>query len=230
MTVIKDFALDFEPLRTLERMGRDQALLGEALSRKAYAAALDEARNLVQPTIAYAIHPVAGVEEGRLLIAEGAALESPVVASLFGSAPEVALLAYTIGPMLEVRVQQLKDGGEHAASRVLDIIGSLALHEVGQVAYRHVEELARAKGMKASIPLNPGTSHWPSSGQQIFLKLCPLAEIGIQLTASNFLVPFKSITMAIALGTDVLTPDRGSSCDYCATRELCRKDRLAGAF
>ncbi|TAK35681.1 MAG: hypothetical protein EPO21_05315 [Chloroflexota bacterium] len=220
--VIKGFPLQFDPMVALRRRGSDPSgFFGSRVSPSTYRRALDEVRALVQPAFCYAVQPVLGAEPDRLLIATGQSLRSPVVAELFASAPEVALLVYTIGPALETRVAELRQQGKHLMENLLDRLGTLALQEVGAVAYGRVEELAREKGVRASIPLNPGTTHWPSADQTVFEELCPLNAIGVSLTASFFLHPLKSISMAIALGPDVLTPDKGSSCDYCATRHLC---------
>ena len=97
------------------------------------------------------------------------------------------------------------------------------MDEVGRVAYDLIEDLAKSKGLNASIPLNPGTSHWPLSGNKVLTELVPAAAIGIEMLDSGLLRPFKSISFAVALGEHVLTPAEGSSCDYCDTRDLCRR-------
>jgi hypothetical protein len=105
--------------------------------------------------------------------------------------------------------------------RRLDIIG-LAPGKAGEVGYQVIADMAKAKATKASIPLNPGTSHWPMSGQRLVAELVGASEIGVEARESGVLHPFKSIAFAVALGDDVLTPAEGSSCDYCDRRDLCR--------
>jgi hypothetical protein len=187
-----------------------------------YESALAEARDLVRPGIAYAVHPIIRADEDRLIIADGQALESAVVARLFAGAPDVALAIFTIGPLLEERVASLQAKGDYPLGFALDLIGSLAVNEVGQVAYSAIEDLAASRGVRASIPLNPGTTHWPLSGNRVLVELVPASEIGVEALEPGLLRPFKSISYAVALGRDVLTPDEGSSCDYCETRDLCR--------
>ncbi len=222
MTTVKDFTLNFDPLESLRRMGRDQRLLlGRNDRREDYPAALAEALTLVRPAYSFEIFPVLHAEPGRLLVGDGTELESLVIPALVARASEVVMLVSTIGPDLEGRVRQLKGDGKNEQARILDFIGTLAVDEIGRVANRHITEIAITKGVKASIPLNPGTSHWPLAGNRIFERLCSLGEIGVSVAKSDFLVPFKSISMALALGTDVLTPDQGSSCDYCDNRHLC---------
>lgn len=223
MPVLKDFAFTLDPVRAAERRGGRLAKLIERPAwRQIYEPAIAEARELMRPSVAYAVHPVAGAEAERLVIADGQALESAVVARLFAGAPEVALAIFTIGPLLEERVAGYQAAGDYPAAIALDMIGSIAVNEVGQVAYAAIEDLAASRGVGASIPLNPGTSHWPLSGNRVLVELIPAAEIGVEVLESGLLRPFKSISYAVALGKDVLTPDQGSSCDYCETRDLCQ--------
>ncbi|MDI6858355.1 MAG: hypothetical protein QME71_08590 [Dehalococcoidia bacterium] len=215
MPVLTDFPMKLDAGPALERLGAGawQRIVDEAMR---------EAEELISPAIAYAVHPVVGVEESRLIVDGGAALESAVVASLFGSAPEVVPMIFTIGPRLEERVAEYGRANDFPASFALDVIGSIAVTQVGAVGYELIEGLARERGVKASIPLNPGTSHWPMSGQRVIAGLVPAAEIGVEVLPSDILRPFKSIAFVVALGTDVLTPAEGSSCDYCERRDLCR--------
>jgi hypothetical protein len=183
--------------------------------------ALAEGRRLAQPAIAYEVFPVTAVEPSRLVIGESVALESGVVAALFGSVGEVVLMVYTIGPLLEARVDELSAQREYPVAFALDAVGSVALGKAGEAGYALIEAMAAERGVRASIPLNPGTSHWPLSGQRLIAEMVRAREIGVEARESGVLHPFKSIAFAVALGEDVLTPAEGSSCDYCERRDLC---------
>jgi hypothetical protein len=99
----------------------------------------------------------------------------------------------------------------------------LAVSEVGEIAYEEIRRLAESHGLKASVPLNPGTTHWPMASQSLFFDLLPLASVGFSLVPPGLIHPRHSISMAIGLGDDVLTPEEGSSCNFCAEPELCRR-------
>ncbi len=224
MPVVTDFPFTFDPISVLKRHGREaSALIDRPQLRQIYDLAVTEARTLIRPAIAYAVHPVVRADEGRLIVGQGQALESPVVARLFAEAQEVVLAVYTIGPLLEARAAEYQAARNYVLGFALDLVGSAAVDEVGQVAYGLIEDLARGKGLRASIPLNPGTSHWPLSGNKVLAELVPLGDIGMEMLDSGLMHPFKSISFAVALGERVLTPAEGSSCDYCDTRDLCRR-------
>jgi hypothetical protein len=223
MPVLRDFAFTFDPVEAAKRRGGRLAQLIERPAwRRMYEPAIEEARDLIRPAVAYAVHPISGSEAGRLIVAGDRALESAVVADLFAGAPEVALVIFTIGPHLEECAASYQEAGDYPTGIALDLIGSIAVSEVGLVADRVLQDLAASRGVRVSIPLNPGTTHWPISGNHVLVEMVPAAEIGVEALESGLLRPFKSISYAVALGKDVLTPDRGSSCDYCETRDLCR--------
>jgi hypothetical protein len=229
LPVVKGFDLDLDKKEALQLVRQRQATPAgrqgtprpdawlEAVDR-----AVDEALRLVRPAIAYDAFPVVAAEPSRLIVGDGHPLESPVVASLFGRAPEVVLMVFTIGSALEERVAALGSSGDYPVAFALDVAGSVMLGKAGEVGYRIIEDMAKAKATKASIPLNPGTSHWPMSGQRLIAELVGAREIGVEGRESGVLHPFKSIAFAVALGDDVLTPAEGSSCDYCDRRDLCR--------
>ena len=221
MPVLSGFELGLDKQEALRFLRRRGAPVQEAWL-EAVDQAIDEAQRLVRPAVAYDVFPVAAAEPSRLIVGHGHALESPVVASLFARAPEVVLMVFTIGPLLEERVAALGAAGDYPVAFALDIVGSVMLGKAGDVGYRAIEDLARARSTRASIPLNPGTTHWPMSGQRLVAELVDAKQIGVEARESGILHPFKSIAFAVALGDDVLTPAEGSSCDYCENRDLCR--------
>jgi hypothetical protein len=223
MPILEGFAVTLNPSEALERWaGGGERLRDRPTWRRIWESAFAEARDLIRPAIAYAVHPVTGGDEGRLYVADGRALESAVVARLFADAPEVVPAIFTIGSLLEERAAEHHARGDYPAGFALDMVGAFAVNKVGEVAYRLIEDLAAARGVRASIPLNPGTTHWPLSGNRVLAELIPAGEIGVEVLESGLIEPYKSISYVVALGRDVLTPDRGSSCDYCDTRDLCR--------
>jgi len=222
LPVLTGFKLDLDKEEALRLVRQRRGATSQEAWLEAVKSAVDEALRLIRPAIAYDTFPVTAAEPLRLIVGDGHPLESPVVASLFARAPEVVLMVFTIGPLLEERVAALGSAGDYPVAFALDIAGSVMLGKAGEVGYRIIENMAKAKVTKASIPLNPGTSHWPMSGQRLIAELVGAGEIGVEARESGVLHPFKSIAFAVALGDDVLTPAEGSSCDYCDRRDLCR--------
>lgn len=227
MPIVRDFDFALDVQAALKRKNIQSSGKFEALREMREALAL-EAAGLFEPLYVYDLFSVEGRTDRGLVIAGGRLLESKAVLSAFGSAGLVALLAYTIGPRLEERAQKYRLEHADTEAIILDALGSLAVSEVGQIACGAIRELSESRGLKASVPLNPGTTHWPMSGQRVFFELLPLEAAGFSIVPPGFIHPIKSISMAIGIGEDVLTPEQGSSCDFCADPELCRRSNPYG--
>jgi hypothetical protein len=226
MPILQGFALPFDPVESLARIRAAQGrpASSEAL-RQSDEQALAELQPRLAPAVAYGVYALRGRVAEGLLLANGQVLRSQVAGELFGAAGEVVIMVYTIGPAAEARAAELQAAGDYSVAYTLDALATLALNEVGVVACREIDCLAQSEGVRASIPLNPGTSHWPASDQPRVVALAGAGAIGVQVTSSFLLRPFKTNSMAIALGENVLTPEQGSSCDYCARPELCGRPR-----
>lgn len=222
MAIVRDVKAEIDPQELIDLIEQRQKRPVPQAWRQVIDEALVEARALVEPAIVYDVFPVVSAGSSALTVGDGIVLESPVVASLFGGAPEVVLMAFTIGRKLEDRVDELSKGSDVILSFTLDIIGSLAVANLGKGAYALIEGLAAQRNTKASIPLNPGTTHWPMSGQRVIAEAVGAGEAGIEAMESDVLRPFKTLSFAVALGDNVITPAEGSSCDYCENRDACR--------
>ena len=65
----------------------------------------------------------------------------------------------------------------------------------------------------------PGQEGWPIQQQEMVFRLIPGERIGVRLTESDFMLPRKSVSLAIGMGPD-MRPD-GVACDLCSKRERC---------
>jgi hypothetical protein len=62
---------------------------------------------------------------------------------------------------------------------------------------------------------------WPVEvGQRQIFEILNPSQIDIQLTASYLMIPRKSLSMVIGLGSNIL--EKGTTCDYCSMKETCR--------
>ncbi|MBI4595229.1 MAG: hypothetical protein HY730_02500 [Candidatus Tectomicrobia bacterium] len=222
MPQYKEVKLNFLWDKTLVRLGQNPSKWVKTPDQERIMGLLvKEMEALLSPAMAFNSSYIAEVLPSGIKLTTGHFLESPVVAELFGEAEEIVLLVYTIGPLLEEKVKGYSQKGLIVESYYLDFLGSLAVTEVGRIAYDIIEKQGKERNLKASIPLNPGTTHWPSSGQKVVLDLSGGRDIGITMSDSFILIPTKTISMAIALGKNILTPQEGSSCDYCDNPSLC---------
>ena len=224
MPILRDVAISLTVEELLAAQGRNEHQPG-------LVAAADETialgQTLLDPAAVYdefEVHSVAG--ERVELVVDGAGLAVGPKADLLAPAQQLLAAVYTIGPALEARVSELYRMGEPLLSYMLDCVGVMALGMVGERLRRLAEERAAGHGWGVSPALSPGSLvGWPVQGQRELCALLPLAEIGVRLNEYCVLVPHKSVSMVIGLGSGYESHEVGSVCHYCVLQDTCWRRR-----
>ncbi|MGD2039397.1 MAG: hypothetical protein PVH11_01135 [Anaerolineae bacterium] len=182
--------------------------------------ALDEGLPLLQPRLTQRRLAVQHLLHECLALAGGAVLSGPLVTQHLASASEVVVMLCTIGLDLETRADEVM-AEDMLYGLALDGVGSAAVEALAVAACHYVEQQAADQGWRASVPINPGMVGWPvGEGQQQIFNILAAAAKEITLTATGMMIPRKSLSMVLGLGTNV--SDGGSSCDYCSMGDRCR--------
>jgi len=80
---------------------------------------------------------------------------------------------------------------------------------------------AAAKGFQNTTPLSPGMIGWRvEEGQPLIFDLMDKAQIGVELTPYNLMIPWKPPAMIIGISPGIASGER--IYDYCYMRETCR--------
>jgi hypothetical protein len=151
----------------------------------------------------------------------------------------------TVGPGIETRVTELAAAGSAAAALVLDAMGSAAVEEaadrLGAVVTARIDASAgapeadsgagpaRSPEPDEAVPgpscrISPGFGRWPLEAQVPLFERLPHAAVGVRLLPSLLMVPRKSISFAMWLGSEVRPVAGLSGCDRCGL-EHCRYRR-----
>lgn len=145
---------------------------------------------------------------------------------LLDHAQRILASVITIGPALEQKVEELQAAGENLKAYLLDCAGVVALGVAGEAIRRLVEETAVSLGWGVSPSLSPGSLvGWPLAGQRELCSLLPLDSIGVKLNSYGVLIPFKSASGIIGLGTGYQATKVGSVCKYCTLQDSCWRRR-----
>ncbi len=222
MPVLNDWELALDADKVLWGQGADPALIRARRPKLAVVAeeAIAAGRHLLAPAVLYRRIPVAELRHERLLLAGGGALSGPLIADRLAAASEVIVAVCTVGDGLAGTVSEgFKTDPVHAMA--LEGLAAAAAEALAEAACQRFEALARAEGLQASIPLNPGMIGWPlAEGQAQIFSLIDAGEIGVTLGPGGVMQPLKSLSLVIGLGREL---DRaGQSCDFCSMRGTCR--------
>ncbi len=175
---------------------------------------------LLHPKVIYQVYPAVGVQHNRLLLQDGQFLEGSLVAGHLAAASWLIVILVTIGSELEEHVSKIWDDNMVFAL-ALDGAGSAAVEALANAACRYFEQQALDEGLQASIPLSPGMVDWTvSTGQPQVFQLLGESSKEVKLTPSFIMVPQKSLTMVMGIGSDLKAT--GRTCDYCTMKGSCR--------
>lgn len=180
-----------------------------------------DSAHLLEPTTAYEIYPVTGMDPEKVLLEGDAMVNGSLLPSTFPEAKELAAIVCTIGPGLEKQVTEYSQGGETLRAMLLDGIGSAAVDILAQEACRFISGEALKRGLQGSSPVNPGMPGLPITEQWNLLELAHAGNIGVSLTSSGVMVPRKSTSMIIATGPEMKTWTQAEICARCNLRDTC---------
>ena len=127
------------------------------------------------------------------------AAELPDLAAYVPGTETIVLGLCTVGQAFEDRVADLFNE-DPVSAVVLDEIGTRWVNELGRELHQYIRTAAREAGKQASPSYRPGIGRWSLDLQNQILSCLPAGEIGVGLS-NGMLIPQKSISMIIAVGT-----------------------------
>lgn len=226
MRLVRDLDLELDMDFVLWCQGEDPSgQLSEQQQIDLNRELLLESRPLLNPSILCHIFPLAEVRDQTVVLQGGASFRGRLLADRFGLAEQVALCLCTIGGDLESRVAAYRDAGDEVRAILLDGIGTAAIGKLGEHSHAVVREEAQQRGWKASAPFQPGQLDWPLEDHSVFFELLPAEKLGLQLDAQHLMVPYKSLSMAVGLGREMLPLALDRACKYCPIADDCRFSR-----
>ncbi len=225
MTVITSFDVEIFPEDVLAAQKSRKAV--SPTIQKATEEAIELAYQLIEPSALYSWFEVVSIEEQHVIIKSETSHQEkrlfigPYVSEL-KKAQQVIIEVHTLGPVLEEKVQELSGSGEMLPGYLLDCAGVVALGKVNQGIHRMVEQVAAEKGWGVGASLSPGSLQgWPLNNQFHLCSMLDLSQIGVRVTDSHLLIPVKSVSSMIGIGSDYTKKKVSSMCHLCNLRDTC---------
>lgn len=220
MQVIEDIEISFDEEEVVRRfhLSRFIKVYGP-LSKY-----IDEAKNMIRPKAVYSLLRITGIDGDEVMLENGRALTSRLLAEKLHKTPEVALYIASIGSRLEKRVAGMSRE-DMLHSMVLDYLGSYA---VG-VLRRHIQDLVEGKMRVTVSHFGPGeTETWDMAQQSLIFDMLMSAEeakskIDVGITESSLLVPKKSSSGLLAQTDGVYI-----QCNFCPKKCEYRREKYLG--
>jgi hypothetical protein len=172
------------------------------------------------------IKPVAILQQAQikgqrhefLLLENGQNLSGPLVARYLAGAQSIVAVICTIGPELE-ELASITMSETPLLGLALDGLGNAAVESIGQQVCSRIAGQAESTGLEVSVPLSPGDHEWPVEvGQPQLFSLLDANRAGVRLTTGGMMIPKKTISFVIGIGSQM---EQADLCALCSMRERC---------
>ncbi|RME85189.1 MAG: hypothetical protein D6775_03460 [Caldilineae bacterium] len=229
MQIYRDFTLSFEPEEYLafhgERMSRVLALPD---IRAQFEQAFEYAHALLTPMACLAVFPIRRFLHSQIELADGTRLGGGPVVEVMGGAEELVVAVCTVGPEVDRQLRLLRENHQGFTMLVLDELAGWGVDQIRQQLCQRLEAEQQARGRYTSTVLSPGESTWSLQDQRVIFRLLDTSQIGVHLSPGLVMVPLKSLSMIVGLGSRPMGVPGMTNCDYCSMKDRCKYARTGG--
>jgi hypothetical protein len=202
MTTVSDqITIEINENEVLRSVGYDTSCEPPARMKTLVHEYAQNAGQLINPVYSYVVRDIDFIIDPSVFVESGVIFQSGVISGLLKKSERIAIFALTIDGYLEEAVSHLADNGLVVQARVLDAIGSDAAEQVAEHVHQMITEGAEAQGLATSQRFSPGYCDWEVSQQQTLFRAMNGSSAFIQLTDDNLMIPQKSISGIIGIGT-----------------------------
>lgn len=221
METLTGIPLNIDVDHVLKAQGADPQIIRMRKPRLVEIAqnALEQSLPLLDPLVIYREINVVSLRHERLLLEDKGELKGKLIGENLGPAQKVIIALCTIGSRLEeYSLSTIK--ADPVLGLAMEGVGSAAVESLANATCLHFGEKAAEENLETTIPLNPGMIGWPvEQGQPQIFKLLDTEKFGIKLSHSHLMLPRKTLSMVIGVGSDIQAD--GNICDYCMMNETC---------
>jgi len=222
MPIISDIPLNLKLNHILRRQGiRRHSSRPEMVAITQELLTSVEELHLLEPVVAHQTYSVSEVSYDRLSLDNGTVIGGMLLPLLLSKSKELAVVVCTIGPGVEDKVTGYLEKNEPLRGLLLDGIGTAAIDTLTVEACKSTRQKAISSGYQASSPLSPGMPGFALSEQWTLLQLASAEQIGVSLTSSGVMIPRKSTSVVIGIGSDMPTWAPDEVCASCCLKEIC---------
>ena len=140
-----------------------------------------------------------------------------IVTSHLRKSEKAVLFVCTIGSGMEIWAKKLFNEGDIALSYLVDTVASITVEQAADVLHDYIGKHMLALGLKITNRYSPGYCDWLVAEQHLLFSFLPDHFCVITLTESALMIPIKSISGIIGVGTAVKRVDY--MCNTCGMKD-----------
>jgi len=162
---------------------------------------ITKAYQLIQPVYTYELKAIEQVQGQDVLVEGSLVFSSKTISYVLSNCKWGAIYLATIGNDLDDEITRIMDKGEMLEATILDFVGTEAAAQTLFKLRNVVKEIAKKSGCQATVQYAPGYCDWDVSQQKILFQAIDSASLGVRLTQSCLMIPHKSVSGIIGIGT-----------------------------
>lgn len=184
---------------------------------------LDRITPLLRPRIFFFITDgVLDIEQETLTVQNIVFAIGKTIARQLRGSESYAFFAATAGIEFEEFQHILQQEDDMVKVYIADSLGSIIAEKAADCMEKELAEYIKEKGWKHTNRYSPGYCGWHVSEQQKLFSLFPVTSpCGIQLTDSSLMIPIKSVSGVIGVGSSVRKLEY--TCGLCTYENCFRK-------
>jgi hypothetical protein len=202
-------------IRVKEELLRKERLPADGTINSAAKRCLAQAKDLVKVRTSSTENIISGYGDSSVILGTGHRLKSRTLSSYLKGADSVHIFVVTIGDGIERAASRLMKNGESLEGYILDRIGSFAAESAAEKLEGQLRASYAARNMSVSRRMSPGYCDWPVEEQLKLQDILDFSRAGVRLTENCMMVPKKSISAILGIGSKGLFNDAGSRCGRC---------------
>ncbi len=173
------------------------------------------AHQLINPLYSYIIKDVEWARGSIAFVEDSIIFKSQVVVQLLEQCQQVAIFLVTIGKYLEETAWKLARDGLVLQATVLDAVGSNAVEKAADGVQDKIKEIAGTEGLITSRRFSPGYCDWDIGQQRMLFRALTGHTSGVRLTGECLMIPQKSISGIIGIGSPNGNVENYNPCEFC---------------
>lgn len=186
-----------------------------------------ECIQLLQPKTCFSVYSDLhfDLKENTITISNQTFETGKTVTQLLKKSEAIVLFACTTGSAVTKLSKTLLSEGHVLEGLLVDLIGSELAESITEHLHVFIGTKFGKAGLNVSNRFSPGYCNWSVSEQQKLFPLLPGNHSGIQLTPSSLMIPIKSVSGILGVGTSVKKV--AYKCDVCNdTKCIMRRSGL----
>ncbi len=146
-----------------------------------------------------------------------------IVTGQLRKSENIVLFVCTIGPKMENWSAEEIKNGDPAFGFIINSVASVAAEGVTDFLHDFIKTKMAEQGLNITNRYSPGYCNWSVEEQQLLFSFFPQNFCGIKLTDSSLMIPIKSVSGIIGVGSEVKYKDY--ICDSCGVKDCTHRSK-----